>query len=166
MGSLGGAEPLLVGAEMAEEERMTLSLKQRDEVWRRLSTRVMPRLTAIREMVENGEAADYDHDVWEACLDWVEGPLAKALLYDPRLPPDQRGEKSPLYSKFEVFNRGRIQGVLENPKFVGGWFLLLRYLMELEEDGLKFFGVKFRDDAITGEPEEEWQRVKVGPDAP
>ena len=97
---------------------MTLSLKERDEVWRKCETLLGTQMRAIYEAANSG-AITYDADVWEAILEWLAGPVQKRVLYGPNVPPEKRGDRNAfIYTKFEIFTRLKKEGTLSGPLLV------------------------------------------------
>ena len=121
---------------------MTLTPEARADLFRKLEGTMGKRMQRIFETSMLGEV-EYDQDLWSGILDWIEGPLRRSMLYGDGVDPDQRGEKNPAYKSFEVFDRARLQGVLDHGAAVNVMLSAIRELQSFESEALGFLKVKF-----------------------
>ena len=121
---------------------MTLTPEARAELYRKLEGSMGKRMQRIFETSMFGEVI-WDRDLWSGILDWIEGPLRVSMLYGPDVPADQRGEKNPAYKSFEVFDRARLQGILDSGPMVNVLLSAVREMQTFETDALRFLKVKF-----------------------
>lgn len=129
---------------------MTHTPQQRANVWSVLGRRTPELLKNAFDQANQG-AISWDNDTWEDTLAWVTGPLARMILYDPELPPDQRGTKHPMYARFEMFNRFSMEGgPLRDPKTIRFMWAVLRMYVELELRALLFYKVRYSAVDIEG----------------
>ena len=67
-------------------------------------------------------------------------------MYAPWLEqnPDKHIEEHPAYVAFEQFDRARMQGLLDDGQLIKVVFSAVKEMVDLEKDGLDYFGVKFK----------------------
>jgi hypothetical protein len=101
------------------------------------------RMERIFEQAMLGEV-DWDHDRWSNLLAWIQGPLRRRM-YSGWLAdnPGKNLEQHPAYVAFEQFDRARLQGLLDDSNLIRVVFAAVKEMVDLEKDGLKYFGVRF-----------------------
>jgi hypothetical protein len=102
------------------------------------------RMERIFEQAMLGQV-DWDHDAWSTLLEWIQGPLRRRM-YEGWMEanPGKHIDQHPAYAAFEQFDRARIQGLLDDSNLVRVVFSAVKEMVDLEKDGLTYFGVRFR----------------------
>ncbi len=124
---------------------MTLDSAQKVDAFDTFERTLGDRMEAIFEQAMLGDVT-WDHDRWSSLLDWIQNPLRRRL-YTSFLTanPGAAIETYPGYMAFEQFDRARLQGALDDGNLIRVVFAAVKEMVDLEKDGLTYFGVKFRE---------------------
>lgn len=126
----------------SHDPAITIPIAEQDKIRRKLNQELLPLMDETFGKAVSGSVV-WNQNKWLITLDWIEYDLKKRLLYGSHIPPNERGEKSPLYQYFELFDRARMQGELSKPVVIALLFAVIKAMTDVSDKAMEYFDVHF-----------------------